>query len=265
MEIRENAKYIAAAVGVVVLSIGAVLYISQRKPEAPAAAPVAVAPKPAPPPAEPEVKYPVAAAPAAEPLPSLEQSDAPLLNALGGLIGKVPAEKFVVPEGLVRKIVVTVDNLPNTKVAERLRPIKPVSEAFKTAGPEDAPTLDPANYERYKPMVELVRSLDDEQLMAIYARYYPLFQDAYENLGHPPKYFNDRLVEVIDHLLATPDVQGPIKLAQPGVLYEFADPNLESLSAGQKVLIRMGGANAAVVKEKLKGLRARLVEHKPTR
>jgi len=261
MELRENAKYIAAAVGVVALSVGAVLYISNRKPDTPPA-PVAAAPKPLPP-EEPAVKYPVEAEPAAEPLPTLDQSDAPLLGALAGLIGKVPAEKFIVPEGLIRKIVVTVDNLPETKVAERLRPMHPVTGNFAAAGPEDALTLNPANYDRYKPMVDVIRSVDDQQLMAIYTRYYPLFQDAYANLGHPPQYFNDRLVEVIDHLLATPDVKGPIKLTQPNVLFEYADPKLESLSAGQKVLIRMGSANATVVKEKLRSLRTRLVEQKP--
>ena len=93
--------------------------------------------------------------------------------------------------------------------------------------------------------------------------YYPLFQDAYENLGHPPQYFNDRLIEVIDHLLATPDVKGQIALAQPGVLYKFADPKLESKSAGQKLLIRMGSENASAIKARLRELRSALVAHSP--
>ena len=108
--------------------------------------------------------------------------------------------------------------------------------------------LDPANYERYKPLVQLIGSMDTQQLFSTYTRYYPLFQQAYESLGHPPQYFNDRLIEVIDHLLATPELQGPIALAQPNVQYEFADPKLESRSAGQKVLIRMGSDNAKSVK-----------------
>src|SRR4051812_6350945 len=240
---NENFKYGVAGVAVVALSIGAVVYIAERSHEAPAPKPAVTAPAPAPP-EEPPVKYPVAATPAAEPLPKLDQSDGPLLDALGDVFGKAPAAQYVVPDGVVRKIVVTVDNLTATKVAERLRPVRPVTGKFAVAGPEDALTLDPANYERYKPLVQLIQSVDDQKLLALYTRYYPLFQDAYENLGHPPQYFNDRLVEVIDHLLATPDVQEPIALAQPNVLYVYADPNLESLSAGQKVLIRMGSANA---------------------
>jgi len=259
---NENIKYGAAAAAVLAASVGAVIYISQKKSAEKPVVPV-TAPAPAPAPVEPAVKYPVPNAPSEEALPALDQSDAPLLGAIGGLIGKVPAEKLVVPENLVRKIVVTVDNLPNTKVAERLRPVKPVTGGFATAGSEDALTLDPKNYDRYKPMVELVRNLDQDQLIAVYTRYYPLFQDAYANLGHSPEYFNDRLIEVIDHMLATPEVKDPIPLAQPNVQFEFADPKLEALSAGQKALIRMGSANSAVVKEKLRALRARLVEQQP--
>jgi hypothetical protein len=262
---NENFKYGAAAVAVVLATIGAIIYITQRKPDVPATETVKAAPAPVKPAPveEPAVKYPVTAEPAPEPLPTLDQSDAPAFGALGGVLGKGPLEQFVLPQDLIRHVVVTVDNLPNTKAAERLRPLKPAPGRFATAGPEDALTLDPANYERYKPLVEMIRSVDEKQLMALYVRYYPLFQDAYENLGHPPEYFNDRLVEVIDHLLATPDVKDPIALAQPNVQFEFADPKLERRSAGQKALIRMGSANAAVIKAKLRALRAKLVEHPP--
>lgn len=259
---NENVKYGAAGVAVVALSIGAMIYITGRNEPAPAPAPVS-APAPVAPPEEPPVKYPVMAAPAPEALPSLNDSDAPVFKALTELIGKVPADQFIVPQDLVRHIVVTVDNLPNAKAAERLRPMKPVAGRFAAAGPEDAPVLDPANYDRYQPLVHLIQSVDDEKLMAIYSRYYPLFQDAYENLGHPPKYFNDRLVEVIDHLLAAPELKDPIALAQPNVQFEYADAALESRSAGQKVLMRMGSANAAIIKEKLRTLRARLVAKPP--
>jgi hypothetical protein len=55
-------------------------------------------------------------------------------------------------------------------------------------------------------------------------------------------------------------VQGPVALVQPRVFYEYKDRDLEARSAGQKLLIRMGPANAAVVKAKLRELRATLIE-----
>jgi hypothetical protein len=42
------------------------------------------------------------------------------------------------------------------------------------------------------------------------------------------------------------------------VFYKFADPELESLSAGQKIMIRMGPQNAEKVKAKLRALRREL-------
>jgi len=55
-------------------------------------------------------------------------------------------------------------------------------------------------------------------------------------------------MEAIDDLLATPELDAPVKLLRPRVLYEFADPDLETRSAGQKILLRMGPENAARVK-----------------
>jgi hypothetical protein len=139
----------------------------------------------------------------------------------------------------------------------------PAPGKFAVAGPEEAPMLDPANYARYQPLVQLISSTDAKSLIAAYTRYYPWFQEAYESLGHPPQYFNDRAIEVIDHLLATPELEGPIALAQPNVLYQFADPKLESMSAGQKVLVRMGPENARVMKDKLREVRRELIAQPP--
>jgi Protein of unknown function (DUF3014) len=259
---NENIKWFAAAAAVVGLSLGAFVYFSGGKKTAPPEA-VATTPAPKPLPDEEAIKHPVPASDTEQALPSLDDSDGTALIALADLIGKAPLEKFFVTKDLVRHMVVTIDNLPEQKVAERLRPVLPVPGKFVVGGSEDAPVLDAANFERYKPLVQTIRSIDSQRLAATYARYYPLFQESYESLGHPPKYFNDRLIEVIDHLLATPDIREPIALAQPSVQFEFADPKLESLSAGQKVLIRMGSDNASTVKGKLRELRGVLVAQQP--
>ena len=67
----------------------------------------------------------------------------------------------------------------------------------------------------------------------------------------------------IDHLLATPDLAGPIQLARPSVMYVYADPALEALSSGQKTLLRMGPQNAAVIKAKLIELKTAVAARKP--
>src|SRR5262249_40875299 len=140
---------------------------------------------------------------------------------------------------IVRHIVVTVDNLPRRKVAVELRPVKSTPGTTATATQGDTTTLGSANFERYAPFMKVVGSTDAIVLAGLYFRLYPLFQQAYEDLGYPGQYFNDRLVEVIDDMLRTPEVPGPIQVRQPKVFYEYADPRLESLSAGQKLLLRM--------------------------
>ena len=92
-------------------------------------------------------------------------------------------------------------------------------------------------------------------LIDLYRRYYPLFQKAYVDLGYPRGFFDDRLVEAIDDMLATPVVEEPVILIRPHVLYEFEDPDLESRSSGQKLMLRMGSDNAALIKEKLRQVR----------
>jgi hypothetical protein len=116
---------------------------------------------------------------------------------------------------------------------------------------------------RHPPYAQIADAIDAKALVAWYVRFYPLFQQSYRQQGYPDGYFNDRLVFVIDHLLETPELRGPVALARPGVLYEFADPALERRSAGQKLLLRSGPENERAIKAKLGEIRAALTGQEP--
>lgn len=245
---------------VVVIGIGVALYYGrrQKQPEVAPAAQTQPAPS-----AEPSVQHPIEQQEAVKPLPPLEESDTAVHESISGSFGR-SIEQFLVPKDIIRHVVVTVDNLPRKKTAVQLWPVKPTGGGLATSGPTDT-TLTADNSERYAPIMKIVQNADVGELAGMYRRFYPLFQQAYVDLGYPDGYFNDRLVEVIDHLLATPDVQGPIKLTQPSVFYEYADPSLEERSAGQKLLIRMGSEHAATAKAKLKQLRNEITKQGPAR
>lgn len=208
------------------------------------------------------VNYPIAAQADSSTLPSLDDSDAAAKGSLEKLFGPQAIAERLIPKDVIRHIVATVDNLPRKKVAVQLRPIRSTSGAFIVSGVEGATKLSEQNYARYQPIVQWVHDMDVKQLAAWYRRFYPLFQEAYAGLGYPSGYFNDRLVEVINHLLATPEIQEPLRLVQPNVFYEFADSELEARSAGQKTLLRMGPANIAVLKIKLREFRAEITGDK---
>ncbi len=193
------------------------------------------------------------------PLPPLDDSDAYFLLALIDLFGS-GVQPLLVNEALVDKFVTTVDNLTRSRVAEKIRPVGRLQGTFiADAGDADKTyMLSPDNYARYSPLVDMASSANLDAVVATYRRFYPLFQEAYERLGYPDAYFNDRVVEVIDHLLVTPDPDGPIRLVRPHVLYEFADAELEALSSGQKLLLRMGPENRDVIRQLLRDFRLRI-------
>lgn len=207
------------------------------------------------------IEHPVETPPPSAPLPALEDSDATAHEVLTELVRDAARRDLFEPEHLIRKIVVTIDNLavPGGKVALKIRPVKPIAGQFITGGDEDHPVIGEQNAARYAAIVQLIESVDTALLVASYTRLYPLFQQAYTDLGYPNRYFNDRLVQVVDHLLAAPEITGPIPLVQPKVFYQFADPDLEAASPGHKIMLRIGLANAARVKAKLLEIRQALL------
>jgi hypothetical protein len=257
----EQRKWIYYAIPVVVvIGLGVALWYG-RTHKQPAEQPVAEAPAPAPASETPQIRHPIEEPAQEQPLPPLSESDPAVQESISGVFGR-SLEPFLVPKDIVRNVVVTIDNLPRKKAAVQRWPLRPTAGEFVVSGAEDV-ALSDANYGRYTPLVKVVQKADVSQVAGLYKRFYPLFQEAYADLGYPDGYFNDRLVEVIDHLLATPEVAGPIRLTQPGVFYQFADPTLEERSAGQKLLIRMGPENAAEIKEKLREVRKAVANQSP--
>lgn len=262
-----NKPLVGVAAAVVLAAFGGWYYWHSRNAASPKS-PLPAAPVVQAAPPEAPIEHPVPdAGPDAPnvPLPSLADSDKVVSDALGGAATETGLMQYLVPENLVRHIVVTVDNLARQKAAVDKRPTTPVAGTFMVDGDELHATLDAQNFRRYGPMVEALRKTDMRKLAVVYLHFYPLFQQAYQDLGYPKGYFNDRLVQVIDVLLATPQVAAPVDLVRPNVMYLFADPDLEARPAGQKVLIRMGSDHASVIKAKLMELRAIITAAPPKR
>jgi hypothetical protein len=248
-----NRQLIAGLVVATVLAAGAGYYYWQQGNHAPAKAPPASGPR---------VDNPLPPV-AATPLPALADSDDALAAELATLFHAAALPDLFYPTRLARRFVATVDNLPREQVAATVRLLRPPETAFAVRGEEPSLSLAPENSARYAKYLELLAATDSHQAVALYRKFYPLLQQAYDELGYPGHYFNDRVVEVIDHLLAAPDVADPVPLIHPSVMYKFADPRVESRSAGQKALLRLGRDNAAAVKAKLREIRAQIATQPP--
>ena len=205
-------------------------------------------------------------APAAQ---ALAADDAPSLDRMAREWLGARALQFLVMPGLAHHLVATIDNLPRGHAAPRLWPLSPVGGKLQTQPNAQGLQIAAANSARYDAVVAFVTSLEPATVVQWYRQAYPVLQQTYEELGYPGQYFNDRLVAVIDHLLQTPQpqepldirlvqVQGQVAPQQPWLRYEFADPDLQARSAGQKILLRLGSAHRATMMAYLQALRAQI-------
>jgi hypothetical protein len=219
--------------------------------------------------------HPVPANAGAHELPPLDQSDAYLGRVLRELAGRQAVTSLVNLDGLARRFVATVNNLASDSASTERWPVRETPGRFQTDGRDGHLVISPRNAARYTPFVSFVEAIDTRKAVAAYVAMYPLLQRAYEDLGEPTPYFNDRVVAVIDDLLATPDIGEPVRVKHIDVdgaapspiaarLYVYDDPSLEHRTAGQKILLRVGQDNAKRLKAKLVEIRA-LLARQPIR
>ncbi|MDD2882608.1 MAG: DUF3014 domain-containing protein [Rhodoferax sp.] len=240
-------------------------------PQTPAAAPVI----------PPTIKHPIEAIPTQAvptrlPLPALDAAETHVRRALAEFISDKDVLRYLQLDQFVRHVVATVDNLPREHAAAALWPVAPMPGRFSAGAGDGSDPLGPTrihanNSTRYTPFVNFIASIDTTKAVSLYVQLYPLFQQAYVELGYPKGYFNDRLVTVIDHLLAAPvhiaslevsriQVNGPYQPVRPWVTYEFTKPEMRAMSSGQKMLLRTGAINHQRLRTKLMSIRAQLTQ-----
>lgn len=223
-------------------------------------------------PASPPPVEPVEDVVEAEPSPPLEQSDPLAEESLQEMLGEDTVQRYFETDDLIPRAVAMVDALAARQVPGPVMVVRPPPGEFEVTADEQPDQvirneqgdpipqylLDPVNYDRYDDYIRILEAADPQQTAALFERHYPLFQEAFQQMGYSDTEFENRLLGVIDEMLATPRVERPVRLIKPEAYYLFADPELEALSAGQKILIRMGPENAARVKAKLREIRAAL-------
>jgi hypothetical protein len=191
--------------------------------------------------------------------------------AVTSLIGSKAALTFFQLEDFPRKLVATVDNLGRSHAPPLAWPISPTEGRFTVLTHAGTTVVNADNGQRYTPLVLLLETINVGLAVDLYVRMYPVLQQTYVDLGYPNRQFNDRLLQVINHLLATPsapqvmtvqltEVKGPIPSLRPWVRYEFADPALEALSSGQKIMLRVGSVNQNRLKARLSALRQEILK-----
>ncbi|MDC6170188.1 DUF3014 domain-containing protein, partial [Paucibacter sp. XJ19-41] len=240
---------------------------AQAAPSLPPAPRAAAAPRP------PAIKHKVSPRAAQPPILPNEVD-----RVVAQTLGPKTLARYFYMEPLARRFVASVDKLGERTPATSQWLLKPARGELllaKSRRAQDGQPIAAANSQRYADFVRWFERTDNARLLSLYARLYPLLQQTYVELGHPQGYFNDRLIEVIDLMLATPLRKSALRVkpasaetlaaaAQSATpqqpRYEFSDPALESLATGQKMLLRAGPQQAERIKTKLRALRSGLLK-----
>lgn len=234
----------AVALAVIVIGVIAYLWFSDAKPPSPP--PVAAA--------APEVPQ----EPSDE--PTERQLELPRLGASDDWLRRIVAEvsthpelaRWLVTDNLVRRFTAAVDNVARGESPRPHLGFLVPAERFAVVERGGVLYSDPASYERYNTLTEVVDSLDASGSAELYRQLKPLLQQGYADLGYPERDFDDALGRAIRHLLATPLSAGEPRLEAGVESYAFRDARFESLSPAQKHLLRTGPDNAAVIVDKLR-------------
>ncbi len=186
-------------------------------------------------------------------LPALGESDSFIGERLQQLADGAALLGYLVDEQLVRRFVVLVDNISQGNLPQTNLPYRDVAGDFRVRTIDDNLfELDEAGFRRFDQVVNAIVAIDTDQAMMLYRLTSPLFQQAYAELGYGEVSFDNTLRRAIRNVLATDDIEGPLQLVKPSVMYLYADSELEAMSDIQKQMIRIGPDNRDKVKAKLR-------------
>ena len=259
--------WIVLAAGIIVILAGLMFFSSSQETpaerdvalpssptvNAPAPDPVPLAPEPAPLPVEPD-SDPVPAIV----LPDLNDSDAFVREQVEVLSRDGALAWLLATNELLRKFTVMLENAASGELPRDPVAFLAPRESFSVVVQDGLTYVNPASYRRFDRVARVFASLDANQALAFIRLVEPLLIDAYAEIGVRDVDVEVRLRDAVDLLLATPTPPTSIELTQPSVMYQFADPALEALAPTQKLLLRMGPENGALVRAKLEEVRALL-------
>ena len=172
-------------------------------------------------------------------VPSLAESDEYMRDLL--LQFPAPAAWTELPD-LARRLAVVLSSaargvLPRSQLGflqpQSTFPAEPIGEDGKSY------ILDAEGFSRFRPVVEVLTALPAETMAQIFVASEPLLDAATAELGEGES-VRELLNRALDEVLTTPVLTAPIVLKRPGLLYEYADAQLEARSDLQKQLLRMG-------------------------
>ncbi len=193
------------------------------------------------------------------PLPLLAASDKAFQR---DLLAVSPALKFMFVEPQTIRLVMSILN----DISQGLRPPLKLLRKFNLLGEFKVKKvgkkfyMNAQSYHRYDRLAQAIKSIDTQKAVRLYQKYQPLLAQVFGEYSYPKIYTVLDIVQgAAAKILRIPVIESEIELLHPTVRYRFADPKLESLSALEKQMLRMGAENTRIIQAKLRELIQALV------
>lgn len=269
-----NNRTILILTALAAIAVFAVIYIISKpaQPKLTEIQPIAIAAPKATPsaPAEPPVVSAISAEPAQPEqaaveaprfvVPPLNQSDAPIKEAMQNDPHYSAITNWLTNDEIVRKTIVAVDNLAKGNVVAKYRPLNFSNKVLVVEQRGEQTFLDRRNFNRYNSWVDGLTTIEPSHWANWIKRYQPILDQAFGELGYKDQSFNARLNQALDQIIAAPMITTDIELTRPSVYYKYADPKIEKLPGIQKLMIRMGPENTVKVQRFAEALKDQLAQ-----
>lgn len=192
------------------------------------------------------------------PLPPLDLSDRFVRALLAALTDHPDALAWLLGDGLVRSIVIAVENVADGNSPRRALAGLGPPAPFSVLEDEEGFIVSPASFARYDGVTAAIADADNDALAAAILRLRPLLEEAYLEVGRPERNFLEALLAALDRLVAAPIPEAPIRLREVTLRYEYESDELERLDAASKHFLRFGPDNQRIVRNSLAHLSAAL-------
>jgi hypothetical protein len=194
-------------------------------------------------------------------LPPLPETDALVRQLVVKLSSHPRALAWLATNGLIENFTVATLNVSEGKTPVLHWPALAPKARFGVVQSPRGVILDPKSYRRYDDYAAAVSGLDPPGTARLYLTLKPRIMDAYRGLGFPEGDFDPVLERALGVLLAAQPVEGDVALREKVITYGFVDPDIESLPAAARQLLRMGPDNMRTVQAKLREIAVQLGLH----
>lgn len=209
---------------------------------------------------EPEPDLPPVTAPEPTIELSLAEANTQLAERLSELQIAPIDEQFASKPNAIERSVAIADILRQGEVPYKLLPVARPKQKFPFADNGLAVTMDPAGFARYDGLTNTLSKLDVNTTITLFREYQSTIEQAWQALGYADKSVEPALLEVLELIMLTPDIQLDARLLRDEANWVYEDESLEKLPALQKQIMRMGPENAERLKALARDLRGGLLD-----